>query len=97
MNVNITNDQGVRPAVVDAIAPFLGRIKDFLPLFLKPEIYVGNGAVAASLHLASNGQALPGEALEKVLAAAREGGYVARASVSGDQRITLGIYGFIVF
>jgi len=56
-----------------------------------------HGAFVASLHLTSKYQMLSGNVLGTILDAAREGGFPVCASVFGDQKITINVYGFVIF
>lgn len=94
--MNIINDQGMRPAIIDAVSPFLGKVKDVLSLFREPDVYLGPGNLVASIHLFSKTYSLPGEALEKILRAAREVDYPVSVSAVSDHRIEIAIYGFVL-
>lgn len=100
--MKIVNGQGFDSAVTDAVAPFLGAVKDVLPLFEEPEAFVGSGAVAASLHLFSRRADIPGDAVERILMAARLSDLSPRVSAGyrdGTQGllIEIAIFGFVVF
>lgn len=94
--MKISNDQGMGAAVVDCVAPFLGEVKEFLPLFEEPNVQVGDGAIIASIQLSSLRADVPGEAVEGVLRAARKLDLSSRVSAE-PHRIAIEIYGFVIF
>lgn len=94
--MNIRNDQGLGSSVIDAVAPFLETIADVLPLFCEPDVYVGDGAVVASIYLYSKNRVLSGDALGKVLTAAQKVNLPVCVSAVADQGIEVAIYGFIL-
>ncbi len=94
--MKIMNDQGVRAAVVDCVAPFLLEVKESLPLFEEPNVLVGPGAIIASVQLSSLRSDVPGETVEGVLRAARKLDLATRVSAE-PHRISIEIYGFVIF